>query len=226
MLEHFTRRNGEIFIRECVRVLKPNGILRVVVPDLEQIVRNYLASLESSIIGDSMAAENYRWMMLEMYDQTVRHSPGGEAAAFLAQSNLINKQFVVSRWGAEALQNFDSSSRVAHPRKVTIRSFLKRIRDAVSPSQLRELLVKLALGDKYPVYSEAVFRNSGEIHLWMYDQFSLGQLMKSMSLVQIAPTTADRSGCIGWKEFQLDCSQSGQPHKPDSLYMEGRKPLD
>jgi SAM-dependent methyltransferase len=40
-LEHMTREQGRTFLEECYRVLKPGGIIRIVVPDLEQIVKKY-----------------------------------------------------------------------------------------------------------------------------------------------------------------------------------------
>lgn len=41
--EHFTYQQSLALTKDCFRVLKRQGILRVVVPDLEQIVRDYLA---------------------------------------------------------------------------------------------------------------------------------------------------------------------------------------
>lgn len=40
-LEHFEKKEGEEFLRQCLRVLRPGGILRVVVPDLEYIISEY-----------------------------------------------------------------------------------------------------------------------------------------------------------------------------------------
>ncbi|TFG88718.1 MAG: methyltransferase domain-containing protein [Gemmatimonadales bacterium] len=40
-LEHMTRQRGGIFLTECARVLRPGGVLRVVVPDLAAIVERY-----------------------------------------------------------------------------------------------------------------------------------------------------------------------------------------
>jgi SAM-dependent methyltransferase len=40
--EHFTYEQSVTVARECFRVLKVGGILRIVVPDLEKIVREYL----------------------------------------------------------------------------------------------------------------------------------------------------------------------------------------
>src|SRR5689334_18953207 len=35
VLEHFTKNDGECFIAECFRVIKPGGFIRVAIPDLE-----------------------------------------------------------------------------------------------------------------------------------------------------------------------------------------------
>jgi predicted SAM-dependent methyltransferase len=42
-VEHFSREQGRRFLRECHRVLKEDGILRVIVPDLAFYVREYSA---------------------------------------------------------------------------------------------------------------------------------------------------------------------------------------
>ena len=41
-LEHMDRENGMNFLKECHRVLKPHGIIRIVVPDLAPIVERYV----------------------------------------------------------------------------------------------------------------------------------------------------------------------------------------
>ena len=41
-LEHFSRKDGRHFLAECHRVLKKGGIIRIVVPDLGYIARQYL----------------------------------------------------------------------------------------------------------------------------------------------------------------------------------------
>ena len=42
LLEHFSRRKGLDFLKECHRVLKENGLLRVAVPDARLIAEKYL----------------------------------------------------------------------------------------------------------------------------------------------------------------------------------------
>jgi predicted SAM-dependent methyltransferase len=43
-LEHLSKNEGKYFLEECHRVLKPQGIIRIVVPDLSVIVEQYLKS--------------------------------------------------------------------------------------------------------------------------------------------------------------------------------------
>ena len=40
-LEHLSREAGEHFVAECRRVLRPGGVIRIVVPDLARIVCEY-----------------------------------------------------------------------------------------------------------------------------------------------------------------------------------------
>lgn len=40
-LEHLTREQGIFFLQESLRVLKPGGIVRIVVPDLKSVIREY-----------------------------------------------------------------------------------------------------------------------------------------------------------------------------------------
>lgn len=42
-IEHITREEGLAFLKECRRVLKPGGILRVSTPDLRWIVAQYVS---------------------------------------------------------------------------------------------------------------------------------------------------------------------------------------
>lgn len=42
MLEHITREEGKKFLKECYRVLKPDGIIRISVPDTRLITQKYL----------------------------------------------------------------------------------------------------------------------------------------------------------------------------------------
>src|SRR5580658_121949 len=46
VLEHFTKEQARVLLAEAHRVLKPGGIIRTVVPDLEGTCREYLRILD------------------------------------------------------------------------------------------------------------------------------------------------------------------------------------
>ena len=56
--------DAERFLREGVRVLKPGGILRVVVPDLEQIARAYLQKLSDAEAEEGVSEKEPSSLML------------------------------------------------------------------------------------------------------------------------------------------------------------------
>jgi predicted SAM-dependent methyltransferase len=101
VLEHLKPQNARNLLSECYRILKSNGIIRIVVPDLETIARTYLLSLEQAEAGIVEAIPNYDWIMLELYDQIVRSHTGGEMQAYLSQSHIPNETFIKSRIGLE-----------------------------------------------------------------------------------------------------------------------------
>ena len=78
LIEHLSKIEGVSFIKECYRVLKPGGIIRIATPNLEAIVKNYIKFLYRSLNRDKISEFKYDFTMLEMYDQCVRTFNGGE----------------------------------------------------------------------------------------------------------------------------------------------------
>src|ERR1044071_1839828 len=63
-LEHLALVDAQRFIREVFRILKPRGIVRIVVPDLALGARQYLAALEADP-QDAKAAQDFlNWLQL------------------------------------------------------------------------------------------------------------------------------------------------------------------
>ena len=100
VLEHLPKQKGAEMISECFRVLNPGGILRINVPDLEKICREYLLNMEKAISGNEIAAHNYDWILIEMLDQVGRNKGGGEMAEYLSQPQLPNIEFLRHRLGS------------------------------------------------------------------------------------------------------------------------------
>lgn len=76
-LEHLDREVAPIVLQQCRRVLKPGGILRVVVPDWETEVLNYRRAMEMCDRGEPGAAEAHARAMDKMLEQIVRRRADG-----------------------------------------------------------------------------------------------------------------------------------------------------
>jgi predicted SAM-dependent methyltransferase len=206
VLEHFDPEDGKRLLRDCLRVLEPGGIARIVVPDLEAIARSYLECLEAAPASREAEAR-YDWMMLELYDQTVRTTSGGRMGAYLAAPmDQAQRRFVAGRVGEEALAGGVHEGRTP---------ILRRIGSAGA---------SLLLGAKRAqALREARFRSSGEVHRWMYDRFSLERALRQAGFYEIRRRAADESAIADFPRYGLETA-GGRARKPDSLYVEGRKP--
>ena len=228
LLEHFPRSAASVFVQSCWRVLKPGGILRVVVPNLEQIAKVYLEALEKASQGSEEWAANYEWMMLEMYDQTVRNYSGGAMAEYLYGESIPNEAFVVERCGSEASELIKAGK---EQRKVMQKNDKSLPRRAISMigifiqdlSHVREVILRMLLGKERDALKVGRFRMQGEIHQWMYDRYSLKLLLENCRFSQIVERTAYNSYITDWARYNLDTESDGAVYKPDSLFMEGIK---
>jgi SAM-dependent methyltransferase len=228
VLEHFSKPDAERFMLDCVRVLRPGGILRVAVPDLERIAQLYLEKLTQASAGSQAAEADYDWMMLELYEQAVRSSPNGLALTYLRNPLISNREFVMERWGAEAKRNFVDPGTVMIPVKAqrfSLKNAFRSLYRILRYSKIRrEAILRLFLGKDYSTFALGRFRLAGSIHQWMYDRYSLSRLMRNSGLEKIERRTAHDSYVTNWNEFHLDQELDGSIYKPDSLFMEGIKP--
>jgi predicted SAM-dependent methyltransferase len=209
VLEHFPKDKAGEFLAECFRVLKPNGIIRVAVPDLEGIVKEYLKWLEGALQGNDRAESNYDWIMLELYDQTVRNYSGGEMVKYLTSPTIVNDGYVRERIGADIQE-------VYQHRKIPAQ-FLKKFLASKT-----KLLFRKFLGKHFDFYVIGKYRMSGEIHQWMYDRFSLSRLLRQAGFQKIEIKTACESNFIKFAQYGLD-TYRGMPRGSSSIFIEAFK---
>ncbi len=229
LLEHLQEEDGEDLIRECFRVLKPKGILRVVVPDLEKICRDYLSTLQEVDQGAKHARLNAQWMRLELFDQMTRKVSGGKMLQFL-QSNPDNTEFLIKRCGKEILPSITPRSTNTHfadpvkaiPLHLKFKLLLKNF---YNPSWLKEKLLKILLSNSdYETLRCGRFNQSGELHKQMFDRISLQALLQQVGFSQCTLRSHISSFFPQWEKFYLDNNRLGEARKPDSLYLEAVKP--
>lgn len=195
VLEHLNKQEANNFIEECFRVLKSDGIMRVVVPDLEQICREYLNNLENGFSSNNVEIiAKYNWNKIEIFDQMIRQKSGGEMIETIINKK-INFNYVVQRNGDELKPLFVSTSN----NKLLIKNYLKLF--------LRKFR-------KSP-------QKSGEAHKWMYDKLDLKILLKSHGFKNFKVIKYNESIIMNWSSHALDKSKNGDfARKPDSLFIE------
>lgn len=224
LLEHLDQESARNFLADCMRVLKSGGVIRLAVPDLEGIAREYLRLLDVVAAGDKAKESDYDWIMLELYDQTVRNHSGGEMAHFLQNLNVADRPYIKSRIGAEA-GNFWADRLV--PKQPLMRpSIQTRLLSFIKALHMKLVgWVVLLLAGKSARRSlqAGLFRSSGEVHQWMYDRFSLTRLLERAGFVDVKICAATESRIPGYEKYSLD-ALNGVARKPDSMYIEASKP--
>lgn len=240
VVEHLQPAGAEGLLRQCHRVLKNRGIIRVVVPDLEGLAREYVSVLDRIDQGDPLASADHKWIVMELLDQMVRTKSGGEMLRYLMGGAVPNKTYVKSRIGADAEDMIKRRAASTEPQPPAIRhGLVKRLRDAASQAEnSRSLITRVAryAREEFAILlcgtllgthgseaiREALFRSSGECHRWMYDRVSLQRLLERSGFSQIRVCTAFESQIEGFASYGLDVVK-GRIRKPDSLFMEAVK---
>lgn len=225
LLEHLNPNDGIVLLEQCYRVLKPGGIVRIVVPDLERIAMLYLETHDRAWRGDKSAKTDYDWMKLELLDQLVREQSGGQMGQFMTDPQIRNSEFVRSRVGDEyrICRNSDAThrSRTGLPWISRIAQWTRTMRESIC-----RRFVSIMLGPTAEsALSEGLFRSSGEVHRWMYDRFSLRDICGRIGFVHFQIRSACDSQIPGFERYHLDVV-NGEVRKPDSLFVECTKPHD
>ena len=89
LLEHLDREAVPTFLAEVKRVLKPGGVHRIVVPDLERDARAYLASLEAALAGRVSPAE-HESSVHTLIEQMVRKEAWGTSQRAAVRRRVEN----------------------------------------------------------------------------------------------------------------------------------------
>lgn len=227
MLEHLRRDAVGPFLRDCRRVLRPGGIIRVATPDFEQACRLYLEKLAAAVAGTPGAGPEYEWAVLELLDQTVRETSGGGMREFLSRDPPEAESYVLRRIGVEGEDLIRSLRREREQRARAAPSSLRaRFRHGLQalprlPAKVRLLLARLLLRrEERQALGIGMFRLGGEVHHGLYDRCSLGRLLREAGFSDPTTMSADQSRIPAWSAFHLDTLPDGTPRKPDSFYME------
>jgi predicted SAM-dependent methyltransferase len=217
VLEHLPRDQAKAFLCECRRVLKPGGVLRLAIPNLEAIARLYLYALEDAWKGDPEALAQHRWLVMELYDQATREKTGGAMVNHL-QSEQCELAWYRLGMDGKVLREELSSLSLQAP----LPTWRDRLRGWWFGSW-RERLIRWLLGKEYELLQVGRFRRGGEVHRWMYDRVSLRELLGEAGFRHFRCVGPMESAIAHWNEYHLDVTPDGDVCKPDSLFVEAER---
>lgn len=220
LLEHLAPKDAERFLREQHRILKPGGVIRVAVPDLGTLCETFVDREARALAGDEQAVFELEYTYLEMFDQALRTTAGGDLYSCWLECPTEHRRFVESRAGDEYRATV---ARLAEPG-----TSVRRKWRAVSPGRAWrflcergiEIVARLLLGRSGAAgVREGLYRQRGEIHRAMYDEVRLTRQLIAVGFREPVRMTATQSLLPGFKNYELD-AVNGRVRKPDSLFME------
>lgn len=211
--EHIPIDRTEAFLAECLRILKPGGVLRLVMPDFDDVCRQYLASRDA---GEHDQAD---FLIVELLDQCVRKQPGGRLASILATAPARGDggrlhQFILHRLG-----NYIDTP---PPQKLTLKRVWRALRSRLEALYLNTLLALLPAVFRQQNVSRAAV---GETHAWVYDFHTVARLLAQAGFADVARASCDSSRVADFPCHPLDLDAAGLPRKGvGSLVAEAVKP--
>jgi len=222
-LEHIPTNKVKGFLKECYRILAPEGRIRLVMPDLEEMCREYL---NTRAAGEHLKAD---FLVLELLDQCVRQEAGGELGRFYRSlseqdNSKVMRDYVRIRTG----ENIDLRTGQSGRRTV----LNDRIKTALrSPGKLITWLqwsYSRALSVLFPAafrQQNISFTSIGERHMWVYDFHTVAKLLKDVGFVDVEKLSCNRTHIADFPLVPLDVNEDGQPRKGcESMYIEARRP--
>ncbi|MFN9645812.1 MAG: class I SAM-dependent methyltransferase [Cyanobacteriota bacterium] len=228
-IEHIPRDNVHTVLNECARVLKPGGILRLVMPDFEEMCAAYLMYRQK---GDHEKAD---FLVIEIIDQSVRRYPGGELGKYYhklagdkkSSGDMID--FLGFRNGH--LLHSDSFSHDISTLEITQKNVTikKRIRQSLlaTRSLLEDFLfqVGIRLLPRPFVRQNVSFASLGELHHWLWDFHQLKHELIAAGFQDVVRMNPSESNIPNFPYHPLDIYPDGRPRKgAESMYVEAFMP--
>jgi hypothetical protein len=162
---------------------------------------------------DEGARLRYDWIRLEMLDQLNRHTPGGDTIKFTYRSCAKIRDYLLKRMGRSGENLIPDPEK--NEKKLPFQEMLRNIEWFFTSSITYLTPGSLRVGG---------FRLSGEVHLCMYDEYLLADLLANAGFREIVKLSAEESRIPNWNLTRLDCDSQGYPDSEASLFMESTKP--
>jgi SAM-dependent methyltransferase len=214
VFEHLTLLQGKRCTQQIFSALKPGGIFRVSVPDLETACRDYLDALRAA--SDQSTRQNlvrYRWAVMAIFEQMVRDRSGGLMLESIEKGEYDDAQLRdLFGDGLRLEVERRGSARQGHRGRAFIARRIYR-------------WARTILGKSRPTITDRLDpRLTKEAVQWMYDRLSLRLMLEEAGFQDIRQMDHASSSIPGWSGYDFDRSNHGDYPFDPSVYMEGRKP--
>ena len=232
-LEHIPRDQVDAFLQECFRILAPQGTLRLVLPDFEEMCSEYLRQRASN------NNEKAKFLVIEIIDQCVRRVPGGELGRAYNRyaSNPSEyqemRQFLYERNGEDLSSYSPTQSQPVRReiRRTNWRRLPSELKARLSPQLLKRRLERawfnwlLSKLPKAFVNQNVSLATIGELHQWLWDFAQLKECLARCGFTEIKRVSFDSSNFPDFPFFPLDMDSNGGPRKgKESMYVEATRP--
>ena len=208
-MEHLTYQQAKEYITECYRVLKSGCHIRIVVPDLEDICKEYLKILENVRLN-SEYDNKYKYILIELIDQMTREYSGGLMGEF---------------WNSDLPDKDKDYVYYRHAIKLTNKNIMKNKITKKSERNHLKYFVRKILTDNifYKTYQAGKFELYGEKHKWMYDSYGLERLLVECGFHNVKQYQYNESSLTNFSSYGLELNDEGLEYKPHCIYMEAEK---
>lgn len=222
LLEHLTQEDAYFLLTESYRVLKPNGTLRLSLPDFEEMARTYVELMDSREFLKS------QFVMTEILDQCTRLVPSGSFPKWykLASTDIDLEEFIRLRTGISMTSRFASrligSDTQDLKKSDTIKKLSKQLRNRVEKNYIR--LVIHFLPKWFRSYHVSL-ATPGERHMWLYDFTSLADILAEVGFQNIEKISNTKTRSQINDVLSLDFNVAMKPVKGKSnMFIEASKP--
>jgi len=213
-IEHIPKNEVLNFLYECNRVLKPNGLVRLVLPNFENIAREYIKNIDQ---GNLLHSE---FNIVEMIDQCTRSKSGGELIKWYKKTSIDTnlRSYIKYRTGYEI-----------NPNRNKPESFWVKFKN-LSLIKLKfkaQFIFSNIITSLLPSWFQLNHISktaTGEKHLWVYDFNSISDVLKQAGFSLIIEKDSHNSSNSLFPVFPLDVNSDNETRKgAESMYVEAIK---
>jgi predicted SAM-dependent methyltransferase len=210
VFEHILPHHLPKLLIECNRILRKGGVIRIVVPDFQEMVKAYL---KLKHLGQM---ERASFIKHEILDQCVRYYSGGGLLNWYekARKDASLRNFIAMRNGhfsTDILDHVNSSKRLSGMN-------FERIRRGILRRYFLLLVLMMPRSYKSNLVSLA---HLGELHKWVYDFDDLSFLLKEAGFGKIQRVSAKKTRIESFPLEPLDLTRWGKIRKgKESMFIE------